>query len=164
MRAANLPFKEYPLAKRFSDLLQVPAVLINDADAAIAAEVWGKDTSSRYLSNSNIAMITIGTGIGMGLILNKRLFRGSNGLIEGGHTILHPSSEQVCSCGQRGCVELTASARNTTTRYNARIASSSGALNPAKGAKEVFERAASGDEIAVAVLEEVMLHPLLDYD
>ena len=110
--ASNFPnWKMVPLVSMISLKLEnIPAVLINDADAAIAAEVWGAD---RYRNTRHAAMISkiheflfflsnflltfyffywiflaLGTGIGFGLILDGRLYSGANGLIEGGHLVI----------------------------------------------------------------------------
>jgi len=130
--ASNYPlFNNAPLAAMLSELLQgVPVVLMNDADAAIAAEVWGKESRDRYENMKNCAMITLGTGIGLGLVLNGALYQGSNGLVEGGHMIIATSSSEgegggdkekerarPCGCGQQGCVEAFASARSLSARY-----------------------------------------------
>lgn len=54
----------------------IPIVLLNDADAAISAEVWGYSSCDVYKSYRNIAMLTLGTGIGCGLILQSQLYQG----------------------------------------------------------------------------------------
>lgn len=156
MAASNLPtFKEYPMTKVLSNAFKgIPCVLLNDANAAIAAEVWGIESKHLYKSYSNIAMITLGTGIGLGLILNGQLYQGSNGLIEGGHMILATESQggRKCGCGQTGCAEITASARMTAKRY---LEKSNTEPSASFGAKDVFELAKNGDETACTVLEEV---------
>jgi glucokinase len=100
--ASNFPtWKNVPLAQMISDRLDhIPTTLMNDADAAIAAEVWGTD---KYTNVRNAAMISeshlsfpassshtssaLGTGVGFGLILDGRFYSGANGLIEGGHMV-----------------------------------------------------------------------------
>lgn len=163
------------IAKRISNTV-TPSYLINDADAAISAEVWGN--TDKYKSCKNIVMLTLGTGIGCGLILNNRLHQGSHGAIEAGHLIInssnstHGTSEQpsssnnrVCGCGQRGCVEAYASAKNTALRLqelDQQLYSVSTSKSPKKNevptvlnAEEVFQRYASHDANAVQVVEEV---------
>lgn len=160
-----------------------PVILMNDADAAISAEVWGKKSCAAYEGAENIAMITLGTGIGLGLVLRNSLFQGSNGLVEGGHMIvcgtvglpddspLPSSNGQAikCGCGQRGCVEAYASAKNTAARYEEEMkryfrvhkrkegAPSGGGHG---GAKEVFEHASKGDRRAQKIINEVCVHIL----
>lgn len=156
----------------------IVGTLINDADAAISAEVWGN--AEKYKDYSNIAMLTLGTGIGCGLILNNQLYQGSHGQIEAGHMIITNSSsisgynysnnkiqagcfDRPCGCGQVGCVEAYASARNTALRL-AEVDNSQSTTSKNEGnineknllnAKEVFSRYQSHDANAVKVVEEV---------
>lgn len=116
----------------------------------------------------------MGTGVGFGLILDGRFYSGANGLIEGGHAIIDPNSNRVCGCGQKGCIEVYASAKNAAITMERLSASSPNrkisffslhlfhllAKFPpfqasVDGAKGIFERAAQGDEIAQQVLQEV---------
>ena len=95
----------------------VPVIILNDADAAISAEVWGRYGRSTYADVKNIAMITIGTGVGVGLVINGSLYQGSNGLVEGGHMIVNVTDKnKKCGCGQSGCVEIWSSAKSTVLR------------------------------------------------
>jgi glucokinase len=105
--ASNFPtWKMVPLAEMISERLDhIPATLMNDADAAIAAEVWGTDkytnvrnasmiSKSRSLTlphNTSLPCTALGTGVGFGLILDGRLYSGANGLIEGGHMVREES-------------------------------------------------------------------------
>ena len=123
--AGNLPnFTNAPLAKmiksKMSSLFtnnEIPVIILNDADAAISAEVWGKHSRHLYDGMQNIAMITVGTGVGVGLVLNGSLYQGSNGLVEGGHMIVNSNDKhKKCGCGQSGCVEIWSSAKNTVNR------------------------------------------------
>ena len=123
--AGNLPnFVNVPLVSMIKSKMSslfvnndVPIIILNDADAAISAEVWGRYGRSFYADVKNIAMITIGTGVGVGLVINSSLYQGSNGLVEGGHMIVNTSDKQKkCGCGQSGCVEIWSSAKNTVLR------------------------------------------------
>ena len=168
--SANLPLlANSDLAAKLSDQLDgIPVTLVNDADAAVAAEVWSKETSAEYAHFKNVAMITLGTGIGLGLVLNRALFHGSNGLIEGGHMII-PSvempgafpvlEERQCGCGQSNCVEVYASAKSVTKRYNEAKLLGDPANNapPPTGpvnAKYVFARAVKGDADAERIVDD----------
>ena len=147
-------------------------VLLNDADAAISAEVWGKHTAEKYQNYQNIAMITLGTGIGLGLVLNSNLYQGSNGLVEGGHMIIDTNKQtsRKCGCGQYGCVEAYASASNTAKIYDetsdpnvfVKTLSLGMLSTPFKkslgSAKSVFEMASEGDVIAQQVLNSTYAH------
>lgn len=164
--ASNLPtFKNTPLVAMVrARMNNIPAILLNDADAAIAAEVWGQPNI--YKNHENIAMITLGTGVGFGLILNGNLYQGSNGLIEGGHMILNQSPDaRQCGCGQRGCAEVYASAANTARRYSEKSLLVNGELLGIKteSAKDVFDRATNGDPIAQDIIDEVISIELLHF-
>ncbi len=80
-------------------------VLINDADAAMAAEAWG----GAARGHKDVVMLTLGTGIGVAVWLNGQAWSGSRGLVEGGHMVVEKEGRK-CGCGQRGCLEMYASA------------------------------------------------------
>eukprot|EP01032_Pedospumella_encystans_P009217 gene9217-10873_t len=162
--AGNLPkFINFNIAGALGEVFtSIPILLLNDADAAVSAEVWGKDSKDRYKDFTNIALLTLGTGIGCGLILNQQLHQGSNGLIEAGHMIVATGADgRKCPCGQVGCVEAYSSAYNTSKRLaEADVAGNTGVapVDPSDGGKDVLARFARGDETAVKVLEETARH------
>lgn len=88
--------------------IRIPVVVDNDANAAAFGEysiALKKNTGLHHL-----ALITLGTGVGSGIVLNRRVFHGGGGLAgEVGHMIVEPGG-QLCGCGQRGCLEQYASA------------------------------------------------------
>ncbi len=103
----NIPgFTMYPLRDRVSALTKLPAVLENDANAAALGEFLaggGRDIE-------NMVLLTLGTGVGSGIIINRRLYRGSFSQAgEVGHLLVEPEGE-LCGCGQRGCLERYCSA------------------------------------------------------
>jgi glucokinase len=103
--AVNLNLENYPLAQALSAPLGFPFFLENDVRIAALGAF---DHYSRQESLSNLAFLSIGTGIGAGLVLDGRVYRGSNGLAgEIGHTIFDPDGPQ-CKCGMRGCLEALA--------------------------------------------------------
>jgi glucokinase len=160
VRASNLPhFQNFDFASALNHHHpNVPVLLLNDADAAVSAEVWGKDSKERYKNFTNVAMVTLGTGIGCGLILNGQLHLGSNGLIEAGHMIVCTAADsRKCGCGQYGCVEAYASAYTTAKRLREAdlVAGLPVAEDGVDGSKEVLVRYGKGDPAAVKVLEEV---------
>ena len=157
VRASNLiHLRNFDIVRELSARLDgLPVTLINDADAAIAAEFWGNRNKSLYSNIRHVAMITIGTGIGLGLILDRKLFQGSRGLIEGGHMIVETnrSHARQCNCGQLGCVEAYASAKNTGIRMfemdqsiDLNPALSANLTCPEGGSIEVFRRALMNDD------------------
>jgi glucokinase len=103
--AVNLNLENYPLARALSDQLGFPFLLENDVRIAALGAF---DHYSHLEDLSNLAFLSIGTGIGAGLILNGRVYRGSNGLAgEIGHTIFDRHGP-LCKCGMRGCLEALA--------------------------------------------------------
>lgn len=104
--AFNLAFHNVPLKKIMEQTIGKPTHIMNDADAATLAEF--KLGSLKGTNNS--MLITIGTGIGGGIICNGHLFHGGNGNgIELGHVQMDLHG-QICTCGRRGCVETLCSA------------------------------------------------------
>lgn len=104
--ACNIGFKNTPLVAAFEKLFGVPTKVANDADAAALGEVrFGAGKNK-----SDALMITLGTGVGTGIIINGNIFSGRNGAGgESGHTVIVVDGEQ-CGCGRRGCFEAYASA------------------------------------------------------
>lgn len=109
----NLKLKDFPIAKNTEELLGLPVKVANDANAAALGEaIFG--SASSYKSS---IFITLGTGVGGGVIIDGKLFEGNRGAgTELGHTVICCGGEP-CNCGRRGCLEAYASAtaliRNT---------------------------------------------------
>ena len=139
--AHNLGFHHTPLAAMLSDALNKPVVLINDADAATLAE----HRIGALKGTKTAMLITIGTGIGGGLILNGELFRGGreNGT-EPGHMVLR-NGGRLCSCGIKGCAETYCSAT--------RLCKDGEAFGKMT-AKDVIGAAKEGNEQALALFRE----------
>lgn len=104
--ACNIGFKNTPLVEEFEKLFGVPTKVANDADAAAFGEVkFGAGKNKK-----DALMITLGTGVGTGIIINGSVFSGRNGAGgESGHIVIVVDGEQ-CGCGRRGCFEAYASA------------------------------------------------------
>lgn len=103
----NLPLVDVPLARLVSERVDLPVALDNDANVAALAEVRvGAAAGLRH-----VAMLTLGTGVGGGLVLDGRLYRGATGAAaELGHTIVAAGGER-CRCGAFGCLEAYASGK-----------------------------------------------------
>ena len=92
---------DVPLREALEERLGVPVAVDNDATCA----AWGERQRGAARSLDDVVMVTLGTGIGGGLVTGGRLHRGANGFAgEVGHMIVDPSGP-LCSCGQRGCWE-----------------------------------------------------------
>ena len=102
----NIPWENVPLAEELGEILPVPVAVANDADCAALGEAVagaGKDVS-------DMVMVTLGTGVGGGVILGGRLFCGRlTGGCELGHMAIYEGGE-LCTCGRRGCLEAYVSA------------------------------------------------------
>ena len=112
--AVNLGFENVPLSKYLSEKLEVPVILENDANAA----AYGEFKAGKAKNTENFIAFTIGTGIGSGVVLDGKIYRGTNGIAgELGHSVIKLGGRQ-CSCGRKGCIDVYASATGliTTTK------------------------------------------------
>jgi len=104
--ASNLPFSELPLGYEISKRLGMSTYIENDANCAALGEVCAgaaKDAQSALV-------VTVGTGIGGGIVINDRIYSGVNGIAgEIGHMVIFPGGSE-CTCGRKGCWEAYASA------------------------------------------------------
>lgn len=156
-KSANLPgWKEYPVRDVIEKRLKTHVHLDNDANVAAVGEKWmgaGRDVD-------NMAMLTLGTGIGGAIILNGKLFYGMSGMAgEFGHITVEPQGV-LCGCGNRGCSERYASASGVVRM--AREAVDSGkapglakAFNadPEFSARSVYNLAIQGDPDAKRIFQ-----------
>ena len=101
----NIPLENVPVGELFRRYLPVPVILGNDADCAAVGEYFcgaGRGTK-------NFCVVTLGTGVGGGMILNGKLYSGMGAAGEVGHMVIR-SDGVLCSCGRKGCWETYASA------------------------------------------------------
>ena len=108
--APNLPWAHdviVPLADMFSEALGVPVALTNDANAAAIGEMmYGTARGMK-----NFIMLTLGTGVGSGIVIDGKLVYGSNGFAgELGHVVVRSENGRSCGCGRKGCLETYCSA------------------------------------------------------
>ncbi len=161
LSATNLPcWKDFPLANAVKSRFGLNARLANDAKvAALAEALWGAGSSYR-----NVFYVSLGTGIGTGMVLDHRLYHGRTGVAgEGGHMTIDFSGPQ-CGCGKRGCIEMyasgTAIARVARQRLAQDVAVKSRMLEIVEGnidsvtAETVGEAALAGDVLANDVMHE----------
>jgi glucokinase len=154
----NLPLRHFRLRELLSQACGLPVFIDNDANAAALAEaVLGAGKGACCLVH-----LTLGTGIGGGIVLDGRIFRGSSGSpMEVGHMVIHDKGP-LCTCGSRGCLEALASG---TAIYNRiRELSISGVDSPlideflrdpqAFDAKTVGRYADRGERTALRILED----------
>lgn len=148
--APNLKWKGIvPLAKYFSEALQTKAALTNDANAAALGEMYFGGAKGM----KDFIFITLGTGLGSGIVVDGKMVYGHDGFAgELGHIIVMQHGRQ-CGCGRKGCLEQYCSASGIVKTYFEILRSSGiesiGHLDSAKvDAKYIFEKAMGGDEIA----------------
>lgn len=132
------------IKERLEWALGVPVWALNDANAAVLGECF----AGRGRGCQNAVMLTLGTGVGGGLVLNGTLYSGSRGIAgELGHFTLYQDGLK-CPCGKRGCLEQYASVTALIRRAHAAV--------PEKewNGRKVFERAAQNDEVLLNVINE----------
>lgn len=143
--APNLPWKQdkVPLAKMFREELNIPVTITNDANAAALGEkMYGvaKDMD-------NFIMITLGTGVGSGIVINGQLVYGHDGFAgELGHVIIERNG-RLCGCGRRGCLETYCSATGIVRTAKERN-------TPFLTSKDIYDAAVKGDETAIDIFRE----------
>lgn len=139
--APNLPWKhDVPLARMMADRLGVPTVLGNDANAAALGE-WRYGAGQGF---DDLLVVTLGTGVGSGFIVNGKLVLGSAGNAgELGHMTLIPDGRH-CTCGRKGCLEAYVSIRGMIATY-----AEEGGVGSADNVKSIADRANAGDNAAM---------------
>ena len=158
IHTVNIRIREMPVAQLMHRRWDVPIHLGNDADCAALGEFY-------HFGNADIeslVLVTLGTGIGTGLILNGRIWSGHNGNGgEGGHMVIVHGGE-LCTCGRRGCWERYASAsalvRQTRAAMEAHRDSAMWDLTGGEAerisGRTAFEAMRAGDAAAKAVVEQ----------
>lgn len=140
--AVNLDWHDLPIADLLRERYGVPVAVAHDARAAATAEIAARTAAGRDVTE--MVFIPIGTGISASLVVDGRLVVGAaGGAGEVGHVCVRPGGEP-CTCGQRGCVEAYASARNIRRRYRA----AGGTID---GATDEIVAAVDTDPVAAAV-------------
>jgi glucokinase len=153
LQSPNLPsLVNYALKAELEKRLGWPVFLENDANAAAVGEMWvGAARGCR-----DVVSVTLGTGVGGGMILDGKLWRGSHGSGgEIGHTAVDPFSGLKCKCGNTGCLELFASATAIVRMTRDGLSSVPESRLKIEGltAEKVFEAGRAGDELALAVFK-----------
>jgi glucokinase len=155
--AANLPWKGIvPFANMLKEKFGVPAALTNDANAAAIGEM----TYGAARGMKNFIMITLGTGVGSGIVINGQLVYGHDGFAgELGHTTIVRNNGRICGCGKTGCLETYTSATGVarTARELLEMRKDDSLLRniPLESitSKDVFDAAVKGDAIALEIFE-----------
>ncbi len=153
----------YPVKKLLEKESGLPVFVENDANCAALGELWkGSGQGAR-----NLIFVTLGTGVGGGIISGGKIVRGVNGAGgEIGHITSIPEGGALCNCGKRGCLETIASATGIVRLAveKKRVFADSGRRTLLAGkeesftAKDVFDCARSGDSLCLEVTEEMSFH------
>ena len=155
--APNLPWKGIiPFAKLLSDKMNIPTALTNDANAAAVGEM----TYGAARGMKNFIMITLGTGVGSGIVINGDVVYGHDGFAgELGHTISVRQNGRICGCGRTGCLEAYASATGVA-RTAREILESSDKQSLLRNlppesitSKDVYDAAVKGDKLAQEIFD-----------
>jgi glucokinase len=155
----NLPgWSDTAVLKEIERRLHTRVILENDANCAAFGETWLG--AARHVKD--MAIITLGTGVGGGIVLNGHIWHGMNGMAgEFGHTTIEPDGV-LCGCGNRGCVEQYASASAVMRMAKAAIASGhapalsqAASSDPEFSAKAVYNLAIQGDVDARRIFQQV---------
>lgn len=155
LKCANLGWGVFNVADTVRELTGIENVKVgNDANVAALGEMW-QGGGKGY---NNLVMVTLGTGVGGGVILGGKILTGSNGAGgEIGHIRVNYEEKDVCGCGKTGCLEQYASATGVV-----RLAKKALEKKEKKttlvaddlSAKAVFDAAKAGDELAMDIVEE----------
>lgn len=153
----NLPWPTpIPFAQMLSEKFGIPVAITNDANAAAIGEM----TYGAARGLKDFIMITLGTGVGSGIVINGQLVYGHDGFAgELGHVIVKRNNGRLCGCGRTGCLETYCSATGVarTAREYLEITDTPSRLRdiPIEDitSKDVYDAAVAGDKLAKSVFE-----------
>lgn len=152
-QVANLGWTEKDVKKELEELTGIEVKVENDANVAALGEMW-KGGGEGY---RNLVMVTLGTGVGGGIIVNGQILTGTNGGGgEIGHILSDRNETECCGCGKKGCLEQYASATGIARLARRQLAENTKdtMLNAEDvSAKTVFDAVKVGDEVAIEVAE-----------
>lgn len=152
--SANLGWEYKEVKHELEDLTGIVVKVGNDANVAALGEMW----KGGGLGNKNMIMVTLGTGVGGGVIVGGHILSGSNGAGgEIGHICVNYEETERCGCGSFGCLEQYASATGIVRLTKKRLAKDDKASilrNSEVSAKTVFDAVKEGDELAIEIAEE----------
>lgn len=155
LNTANLGWKYKEVKREMEEILGFPCAVENDANVAALGEFWkggGRGAKS-------MIMVTLGTGVGGGIILNGKILSGVHGAAgEIGHVKVNRYEEESCGCGAKGCLEQYCSATGIARLARMKLASSNrpSVLREYKkvSAKSVFDGVKSNDTLSIEIAKE----------
>lgn len=152
--AVNLGWDAFSVPEAFDNYLNLPIKVANDANIAAFGEMW-QGGGKGY---TNMVAVTLGTGVGGGIIINGQILAGANGAGgEIGHIHVQDDEEEVCGCKNKGCLEQYASATGIVRLANRRLAKDDKPSMLRGGeitAKAVFDAVKEKDEVAIEIAKQ----------
>ena len=158
-RCVNLGWGVFNISQALSALTGLPVKAGNDANVAALGEFW----KGGGQGCENMVFVTLGTGVGGGIVVEGKLLHGAYGSgAEIGHMVLNRQETDKCGCGKQGCAEQYCSATGIVRLAKQYLASSNtpSALRSVENltCKDVFDAAKSGDSAAAAILDKVYMY------
>ena len=156
LKCANLGWDIFNVNEKLAEVTGLKVAAANDANVAALGEMWmggGK-------GYQDVVMVTLGTGVGGGVIIGGKVIAGSNGAGgEIGHLTIDPNEEDVCGCGGHGHLEQYASATGVVRLANKKLKTNTIPTTLSNlteiTAKDIFEHAKASDEVAMSLVDEL---------
>lgn len=153
-QTTNLNWEYKDVRQELEELTGIKVKVGNDANVAALGEMWRGGGQG----NQNMVMVTLGTGVGGGIIINGQILIGTNGAGgEIGHIVMEPNERERCGCGKTGCLEQYASATGIVRLARRKLEKFEGDTvlkAETVTAKDVFDAVKEGDKAAIEIAEE----------
>ena len=153
-KTANLGWGVFSIKETLENILKLPVMAGNDANVAALGEMW-KGGGQGY---KDLVVVTLGTGVGGGIIVNGKVLTGANGAGgEIGHIHVEDDEQETCGCGNRGCLEQYSSATGVTRlakRKLEKTTQDSVLRTTTLSAKSVFDAVKAKDPVAMEIAEQ----------
>ncbi|OCA97395.1 ROK family glucokinase [Clostridium beijerinckii] len=155
LKCVNLGWKVFNIVDQVNKLVKLPIKAANDANVAALGEMW-RGGGKGY---KNAVMVTLGTGVGGGIIVDGKIISGSNGVGgEIGHIKVSDNETECCGCGNKGCLEQYASATGIVSLANKALKNTKTKSDLKNfgnlSAKDIFDSAKAGDELALELVDD----------
>ncbi|MCR5271610.1 MAG: ROK family glucokinase [Lachnospiraceae bacterium] len=152
----NLGWSVFNVADDLGAKVNLPVKVGNDANVAALGEMWMGAGKGR----KNVVMVTLGTGVGGGIICDGKMISGANGAGgEIGHMTVNEHETVACNCGKKGCLEQYTSATGIVRLANMKLDETDESTSLRKfdslTAKDIFDEAKAGDKVANELVEQV---------
>ena len=157
LQCVNLGWGKFNVSEKMSEMFHGIEVKVgNDANVAALGEMW----QGAAKGCKDVIMVTLGTGVGGGIIVDGKVVAGFNGAGgEIGHITVNHDEIEACNCGQYGCLEQYTSATGIVRVAKRKLAKTNDETSlrnfPELTAKDVFDEAKSGDAVALGLVDEV---------